>query len=117
MPGGLPLSFSAGLARTRTGLVAAAILSSIGVPDETVVDAYAMSADSLGSLYNAWARQSNSTIEQALQPSHMSWGAPVKRWLRCLRRVSQEFGSMRRYLKAQGAHASLFEALEPRLLA
>ena len=113
----VPAVFFCAAGKDRTGLVAAAILSSIGVPDETVMDDYARSADSLGALYTAWAREPNSTIEQTLQTyPHVMW-SPREAMATLLAKVSQDYGSMRRYLKAQGAHASLFEALELRLLA
>ena len=69
------LLFGAG--KDRTGLVAAAILSSLGVPDEAVADDYARSADSLDSMFAAWARRPNSTaIEETLRNFPHVMGAP-----------------------------------------
>ena len=112
----VPAVFFCTAGKDRTGLVAAAILSSLGVPDEAVADDYAKSADSLDAMYAAWARRPNSTIEETLRTIPHVTGAPRSAMTKPLAAVRQDFGSMRGYLTAQGADPSLFEALESRLL-
>ncbi len=113
----LPALFFCSAGKDRTGLVAAAILSSLGVPDEAVADDYARSADSLDTMYAFWARRPNSAIEETVRTFPHVMGAPGAAMTHLLATVRQDFGSMRGYLTAQGAHPSLFEALESRLLA
>ena len=112
-----PALFFCSAGKDRTGLVAAAILSSLGVPDEAVSDDYARSADSLDTMYAFWARRPNSAIEETVRTFPHVMGAPRAAMAQTLEKVRQDFGSMRGYLTAQGAHSSLFEALESRLLA
>ena len=112
-----PALFFCSAGKDRTGLVAAAVLSSLGVPDEAVADDYARSADSLDTMYAFWARRPNSAIEEAVRSFPHVMGAPRGAMAQMLEQVRQDFGSMRGYLTAQGAHPSLFEALESRLLA
>ena len=112
----LPAVFFCSAGKDRTGLVAAAILSSLGVPDEAVADDYARSAESLETMYAFWARRPNSAIEETLRTFPHVMGAPRSAMTQLLTKVRQDFGSMRGYLTAQGADPSLFEALESRLL-
>lgn len=113
----LPAVFFCSAGKDRTGLVAAAILSSLGVADEAVADDYARSAESLETMYAFWARRPNSAIEETLRTFPHVMGAPRNAMTQLLTAVRQDFGSMRGYLTAQGAHPSLFEGLESRLLA
>ena len=112
-----PALFFCSAGKDRTGLVAAAILSSLGVPDEAVADDYARSADSLDVMYAFWAQRPNSAIEETVRTFPHVMGAPRAAMTHLVATVRQDFGSMRGYLTAQGAHPSLFEALESRLLA
>ena len=112
----VPAVFFCSAGKDRTGLVAAAILSSLGVPDEAVADDYARSADSLDSMFAFWARRPNSAIEETLQTFPHVMGAPRGAMTQMLEMVREDFGSMRGYLTAQGADPSLFEGLESRLL-
>ena len=113
----VPAVFFCSAGKDRTGLVAAAILGSLGVSDEAVADDYARSAESLETMYAFWARRPNSAIEEALRTHPHVMGAPRNAMTTLLTKVRQDFGSMRGYLTAQGAQPSLFEALESRLLA
>ncbi len=112
----VPALFICAVGKDRTGLVAAAILSSLGVPDEAVADDYARSAESLDAMYAFWARRPNSAIEETVRTFPHVMGAPRDAMVELLTKVRQDFGSMRAYLTAQGAQPSLFEGLESRLL-
>ena len=112
----VPAVFYCGAGKDRTGLAAAAILSSLGVPDEAVADDYARSADSLDSMFAAWAKRPNSTAQETARNYPHVVGAPRNAMTQMLEKVREDFGSMRGYLTAQGADPSLFEGLESRLL-
>ena len=112
----VPAVFFCSAGKDRTGLAAAAILSSLGVSDDAVADDYARSADSLDSMFAFWARRPNSAIEETLRTFPHVMGAPRSAMTQLLKAVRQDFGSMRGYLTAQGAQPSLFEGLESRLL-
>lgn len=112
----VPAVFFCSAGKDRTGLVAAAILGSLGVSDEAVADDYARSAESLETMYAFWARRPNSAIEEALRTHPHVMGTPRNAMTTLLTKVRQDFGSMRGYLTAQGAQPSLFEGLESRLL-
>ncbi len=111
-----PAVFFCSAGKDRTGLVAAAILSSLGVPDEAVADDFARSAESLETMYAFWAKRPNSAIEETVRTFPHVMGAPRNAMTHLLAKVRQDFGSMRGYLTAQGADSSLFTALESRLL-
>ena len=50
-PGALPALFHCTAGKDRTGLIAALILGAVGVPDEAIVDDYALSAQYLDALF------------------------------------------------------------------
>jgi len=55
-PGSLPLVFHCAAGKDRTGIVAAVLLSLLGVPDDVIVADYALSTAAMGRLI-AWARE------------------------------------------------------------
>jgi protein-tyrosine phosphatase len=102
--------------KDRTGIVVSALLGSLDICDEALVDEYARSDSALPALYSQWAQNPASSIVHLQQTIPHLLAAPRDAMVRLLARTRADFGSMRHYLKAHGASPSLFEALERKLV-
>jgi protein-tyrosine phosphatase len=115
--GALPAIFCCSAGKDRTGLVASAVLASVGVGDQVIVEDYAASDESLGELYATWAKHPASNIETLQQTIPHLLGAPRDAMEHLLLTVRHGWGSLRSYLEEHGAPRRLFSELEWALLA
>jgi protein-tyrosine phosphatase len=113
--GALPAVVHCTAGKDRTGVLVAVLLSLLGVPDETVVQDYARSADAMTQLRaNLVARypEGRQTIEEAdeMFAAHPEYMAEMLGDLR------QQYGSIAAYAAAAGIGGPLVEELRGALL-
>lgn len=110
-----PLLFHCGAGKDRSGVVAAFILSILGVADEDIITDYIMSAPYMKSLIPQLMSEPG-TPEYIKKLPAYTWEATSESMAWFLSSIRREFGSARGYLEMHGAEASLFHRLETALL-
>jgi protein-tyrosine phosphatase len=108
--------FHCAAGKDRTGIVAALVLSSLGVPDESIVRDYSLSELSLEP-WLAWA-ESNAPQVAAESASAPPWvlRAPAANMQAFLDILRQRHGSVEGYLTNVGLDGEILDALRGRLL-
>jgi protein-tyrosine phosphatase len=115
-PDALPAVFHCAAGKDRTGVVAALLLSSLGVADDVVVADYALTGAALGRL-QAWAERERPEIAAAIaaQPAaHLAADPDAMAGL--LQTVRAEHGSTRQFVERLGVSPDVLSALEDALL-
>ena len=115
-PGALPGLFHCAAGKDRTGLLAALVLSSLGVADDDVVADYALSQDATHRLVT-WAAQESPELAariDAVPAAHLA--AEPEAMRRVLAWVSESYGSTPAYLAALGVSSDAIDALAAALL-
>jgi protein-tyrosine phosphatase len=115
-PGALPGVFHCAAGKDRTGLLAALVLSSLGVDDEQVVADYALSDHSRARLLE-WAREADPQIVEAIEsmPAVFLAADPVA-MEDLLALIRQAHGSTREYVMSLGVEDADLARLETALL-
>jgi protein-tyrosine phosphatase len=111
-----PVMFHCVGGKDRTGVLAAMILSILGVPDREIIEDYVLTAETIHLLAE---RHENHSPEGTLTPRErypFTYESPPEAMEFLINTLRQDFGSVRGYLEAQGAEASLFKRLENTLL-
>jgi len=110
-----PLVFHCAIGKDRTGILAAVLLSVLGVEDEVIIEDYTLSTPYMEELLE----RINSDPEMAKHikplPDYF-WKAAPESMSLFLSTLKQEYGSVRDYLKVQGIEPSLVQRLEKALL-
>lgn len=114
-PKNLPLLFHCGAGKDRSGLVAAFVLSVVGVAESDIIADYILSAPYMRELVAGMMNDSNTPEEEKNLPAY-TWEATVESMALFLTGLKREFGSARGYLEMNGADKSLFGRLEKALL-
>jgi protein-tyrosine phosphatase len=114
-PKNLPLLFHCGAGKDRSGLVAAFVLSVLGVADSDIIADYILSAPYMADLVAGMMNDPNTPEEEKNLPAY-TWEATAESMALFLTGLKPEFGSARRYLEINGAEISLFDRLEKALL-
>jgi protein-tyrosine phosphatase len=114
-PKNLPLLFHCGAGKDRSGLVAAFVLSVVGVAESDIIADYILSAPYMRELVAGMMNDSNTPEEEKNLPAY-TWEATAESMALFLTGLKREFGSARGYLKMNGADKSLFGRLEKALL-
>ncbi len=110
-----PLVFHCAVGKDRTGILAAALLSVLGVSDEDVIADYTLSAPCMEELLERI--NSNPEMSQDVLPlPGYFWEATHESMSLFLSSLCRKYGSVRGYLEAQGAAPDLFRRLERALL-
>ena len=110
-----PLVFNCAIGKDRTGILAAILLSVLGVKDEDIIEDYSLSTPYMEELLERI--RSDPEIARAIEPlPAYFWEAAPESMSLFLSTLRREYGSMRDYLKAQGAESSLIQSLESALL-
>jgi protein-tyrosine phosphatase len=115
-PGALPAVFHCAAGKDRTGMLAALVLSSLGVPDEVIVADYALSGAALGRLFT-WAERNPPEVLASLREApaaHLA--AEPDAMTAVLESLRREHGSARGFLAGVGVSPDVFTALESALL-
>ena len=110
-----PVVFHCTAGKDRTGVLAAMVLTAIGIVDDDVVEDYTLSA----SLMNEIRVRITSDPETAQavkdQPEYQ-WEASAESMAVFLSLLRREYGSAHGYLRAHGADSSLVDRLKAALL-
>lgn len=115
-PGALPAVFHCAAGKDRTGVLAALVLSGLGVDDDDVVADYALSTDAINRL-RTWADASHPELaaRMAAQPAaHLAADADAMRLL--LGGITERYGSTAGQLAALGIGPDVLDALAGALL-
>lgn len=110
-----PLVFHCAVGKDRTGILAAMLLSVIGVADADIIEDYSLSAPYIKELLRQI--ENDSETAKAIKPlPDYFWEAPPESMELFLSELRREYGSITDYLCAQGMEPSLPQRLEDVLL-
>jgi protein-tyrosine phosphatase len=114
-PGNLPLVFHCNAGKDRSGILAAILLSVLGVADEDIIEDYTMTAPYMKEFIERWDNDPVTADIHKNLPSYHLAAAPesMSLFLTTLRR---EYGSVEDYLKKHGAVSSMIGNLKKALL-
>lgn len=110
-----PLVFHCFVGKDRTGILAAIVLSILGVADADIIEDYTLTAPYMEELIKSM----NNNPEIAEGVKHLPgyfWKAAPESMALFLSTLQREYGSVRGYVEAQGAEASLPRRLKRSLL-
>jgi protein-tyrosine phosphatase len=110
-----PLVFHCAAGKDRTGVLAAILLSVLGVADQQIVEDYTVSGQYMKTLANRLNRDPETANNIKELPGYV-WEAEPKSMFLFLSTLRQEYGSVTRYLEVHGAESSLTRRLEKALL-
>ena len=110
-----PLVFHCAAGKDRTGILAALLLSVLGVQDEDIVMDYTLSAPHMPRLKERLDRTDKDLDFVKNLPAY-TWEARAESMRLFLSTLSRECGSPRGYLEAHGLGPSLIDRLEEALL-
>jgi protein-tyrosine phosphatase len=110
-----PLVFHCAVGKDRTGILAAIVLSILGVADADIIEDYTLTAPYMEEIIK---RMNNNpeTAKIAKQLPGYFWKAVPESMALFLSTLQREYGSVRGYVEAQGAEASLSRRLKKSLL-
>jgi protein-tyrosine phosphatase len=115
-PANHPVVFHCAAGKDRTGIVAALVLGTLGVDDETIVDDYVVTAEHMPLLVE---RHQAFAVERGINPEvgdpHFAAEAAAMRDL--LVGIEAQHGSVEGYLLAHGLEPGAIESLRTTLLA
>jgi protein-tyrosine phosphatase len=114
-PENQPLVFHCSAGKDRSGILAAMVLSALGVDDGDIIEDYVLTSPYMKIMYERWANDPATTEDFFTLPDY-TWESSIESMALFLSSVKKEYGSARGYLEAQGAEVSLFEQLENALL-
>ena len=113
-PEALPAVFHCSAGKDRTGVLAAIVLGLLGVPDETIVTDYALSADAMARMLD-WLRTQSADLEQLERYAPAVRSAEPEAMRVFLRGVRDQWGSFEGYAAALGLDSEV-DALRGALL-
>jgi protein-tyrosine phosphatase len=114
-PANHPLVFHCNAGKDRSGIVAAILLSVLGVSDEDIVNDFALTALSLKKFIERWDNDPKTAYIHKQLPAFHKDARPEEMTV-LLTELRKEYGSAEGYLKTNGADASLVKRLEKALL-
>lgn len=111
-----PLVFHCSVGKDRTGVLAAVVLATLGVHEETIAEDFALSASAMDRLAD-WLLVHRPDAYRALCRQPQAYlAAPATAILGLLAFVRENFGSMVGYVRAIGVDLEVVEALHANLL-
>ena len=114
-PNNHPLVFNCAIGKDRTGILAAILLSVLGVEDEVIIKDYSLSTPYAEELEKR--TKSDPKMAEAVKPlPAYFWEAAPESMALFLTTLQREYGSVRGYLQDQGVEPSLIQRLERALL-
>jgi len=116
MPGALPAVFHCAAGKDRTGILAALVLGALGVPDEVIVDDYALTRAGMDRMRH-WAEETNPEMMAAWQAMPAVYAAAEPEAMAALLAdIRAAHGTVRAYVRSLGVPSAALEALEDALL-
>jgi protein-tyrosine phosphatase len=112
----LPAVFHCAAGKDRTGVLAAMVLSTIGVADHVIVADYAISGTNMAELIERLKRDRPEALTAMNDQPSAYLAAPPEAMDRLLTHVNSEYGSMTGYVKSIGIDSDVIEALASVLL-
>jgi len=110
-----PLVFHCAAGKDRTGILAAALLSILGVTDKEIKSDYCLSGPYIAEVIRRFKSQSTMPDDLKNLPDFF-WEATPESIAQLLDALRNEYSSVLGYLEAQGASSSLFNRLKTILL-
>ncbi len=112
----LPAVFHCAAGKDRTGVLAALVLGTLGVPDDVIVADYALTAESMEQLRERLKVDAPDQLTAMNDQPSAYLQAPADAMVRFLAHVNEEFGSTDGYLRTIGVGPDLVGELRGRLL-
>jgi protein-tyrosine phosphatase len=112
----LPAVFHCAAGKDRTGVLAAMVLSTIGVADHVIVADYAISGTNMAELIERLKRDRPEALTAMNDQPSAYLAAPPEAMDRLLAHVNSEYGSMTGYVKSIGIDSDVIDALASVLL-
>jgi len=110
-----PLVFHCSAGKDRTGVLAAMVLTAVGIVNEEVVEDYTRSAPFMIDI-RAHMSSDPETAQGVKALPNFQWEASAESMTAFLSLLAQKYGSADGYLKAHGARPSLVDRLKAALL-
>jgi protein-tyrosine phosphatase len=110
-----PLVFNCAIGKDRTGILAAMLLSTLGVAEKDIIEDYALSDQYMDALRRDLESHSNVPDDVKRLPDFF-WRAAPESMTLLLTTLRRDYGSITDYLKTMGADKSLIKRLEKALL-
>ena len=110
-----PLLFHCSMGKDRTGIIAAMLLSVLGVANDDIISDYILSAPYMNLFVNDMNKRLKPREDSSGLPDYF-WEAVPESMSLFLSSIEKDFGSAKGYLETNGAEPSLFERLEKALL-
>jgi len=110
-----PLVFHCSAGKDRTGVLAAMVLTAMGIVDDDVVEDYALSAPCMKDIRDRMASDPE-TAPGVKDLPEFQWEASAHSMVTFLSLLRREYGSADGYLKSNGASSSLVDRLKVALL-
>ncbi|MDD5190234.1 MAG: tyrosine-protein phosphatase [Dehalococcoidales bacterium] len=114
-PKNYPLVFHCNAGKDRSGIIAAIVLSILGVEDDDIIKDYAMTEPIMEEFINRWNNDPKTADVHKNLPEYQLHAYPESMAL-FLTTLQREYGSIRGFIKENGAEKSLFSKLEKTLL-
>ena len=112
----LPAVFHCAAGKDRTGVLAAMVLSTIGVADHVIIADYAISGRNMTALLERLQRERPEALTAMNEQPSAYLAAPPEAMARLLDHVNAEFGSMTGYARSIGIDDDAIDALAAGLL-
>ncbi len=112
----LPAVFHCAAGKDRTGVLAAMVLSTIGVADHVIIADYAISGSNMDQLIERLKRDRPEALTSMNDQPSAYLAAPPEAMARLLTHVNGEYGSMTGYVKSIGVDSDSIDALAESLL-
>ncbi len=114
--GSLPAVFHCSAGKDRTGILAALVLSLLGVPEEQVVEDYALSQPAMDAMRAALARESPETSRALAELPASIFSAEPEGMEKFLTTIVEEHGSVEALITSLGVSGAEVAALRESLL-
>jgi protein-tyrosine phosphatase len=115
-PANHPVLFHCAVGKDRTGILAAAVLSILGVSEEDIIDDYHMTDPNMPAFLENVKKSSPEGETFVNSFPDFMWHAARESMETVLQKVGEQYGSFRDYLTQRGCNTSLFTQLENALL-
>ena len=112
----LPAVFHCAAGKDRTGVLAAMVLSTIGVADHVIVADYAISGANMAELVERLKRDRPEALTAMNEQPSAYMAAPPEAMKRLLAHVNAEYGSMTGYVNSIGISTDVIDSLAASLL-